>query len=198
VCPCPVRLAGSASKLHSSHRLFQIHVSDSILRLKCNRATPCENCIKRGDALSCTYAQPGTRKKNSSTQGPINSPDDMQNRIDRLESLVLSLMTNGSQSAGVAAAAAALSVNDSIGTSQELDQDEDTADAQEDSDTEQVTKSFGVMKVDNKSAYYISEAHWASIINDVSVSWYRNANIHSHKPSDSGSSTIFCNTQKEI
>ena len=33
----------------------------------------------------------------------------MQNRIDRLESLVLSLMTNGAQSAGPAAANAALS-----------------------------------------------------------------------------------------
>jgi hypothetical protein len=49
----------------------------------------------------------GTRKKNQS-QG-ATSPDDMQNRIDRLEGLVLPLMTNGAQSAGPAAAAAAIS-----------------------------------------------------------------------------------------
>jgi hypothetical protein len=93
----------------------------------------------------------------------------MQNRIDRLENLVLSLMTNGSQAAGPAAATAALSGNDSIGSAQnyqdlELDDDVDV----EESDTEAVTKSFGIMKVDNNKSMYISEAHWASVLNDVS------------------------------
>lgn len=96
----------------------------------------------------------------------------MQNRIDRLESLVLSLMTNGAQSAGPAAAMAAISGNnDSIisgRNSQDHDQDEDGADGQEESETEQVTKSFGVMKVDNNKSFYISDAHWAAVLNDVS------------------------------
>ncbi|GMG08737.1 unnamed protein product [Aspergillus oryzae] len=94
----------------------------------------------------------------------------MQNRIDRLESLVLSLMTNGSQAAGPAAAMAALSGNSSsIGSTQhttDLDLDEDTSGGPEESDTEQVTKSFGIMKVDNNKSYYFSEAHWASVLND--------------------------------
>ncbi|KAL1965826.1 hypothetical protein VTN77DRAFT_5147 [Rasamsonia byssochlamydoides] len=139
-------------------------------KLKCNRANPCENCVKRGDAPSCTYAQPGTRKKNSLNQNTSTSPDDMQNRIDRLESLVLSLMTNGAQSAGPAAAMAAISGNDSIGSgrnSHDQDQDEDPADGQEESETEQVTKSFGVMKVDNNKSFYISDAHWAAVLNDI-------------------------------
>lgn len=91
----------------------------------------------------------------------------MQNRIDRLENLVLSLMTNGSQSAGPSAAMAAVSGNSSassIQNSNELD----LVDGPEDSDTEQVTKSFGILKVDNNKSYYISEAHWASVLNDVS------------------------------
>lgn len=143
-----------------------------LLRLKCNRANPCENCVKRGDAPSCTYAQPGTRKKNTLNQNTSNSPDDMQNRIDRLESLVLSLMTNGAQSAGPAAAMAAISGNnDSVVSgrnSQDRDQDDDGADGQDESETEQVTKSFGVMKVDNNKSFYISDAHWAAVLNDVS------------------------------
>lgn len=96
----------------------------------------------------------------------------MQNRIDRLEGLVLSLMTNGNQSAGPAAALAAISGESSVGStglSNELDIDEYTPDGAEESDTEQVTKSFGVMKVDNNKSYYISEAHWASVLNDVSA-----------------------------
>ncbi|KAL1855633.1 hypothetical protein Plec18170_004359 [Paecilomyces lecythidis] len=140
-------------------------------KLKCNRSHPCENCIKRGDAASCTYAQPGVRKKTTLNQNAVATPDDMQNRIDRLEGLVLSLMTNGSQSAGPTAAAAALSghgsidsgrtSNDTSGDGHEMD------DGQDESDTEQVTKSFGIMKVDNNKSYYISDAHWASVLNDI-------------------------------
>lgn len=95
----------------------------------------------------------------------------MQNRIDRLESLVLSLMTNGSQSDGPAAAMAAISgtssSSDSAQHALDLDLDED-APIHDESDTEQVTKSFGIMKVDNNKSYYISDAHWASVISDVS------------------------------
>lgn len=92
----------------------------------------------------------------------------MQNRIDRLEGLVLSLMTNGNQSAGPAAALAAISgesTNGSTGLSNEIELDDDEG---PESDTDQVTKSFGIMKVDNNKSYYISEAHWASVLNDIS------------------------------
>lgn len=95
----------------------------------------------------------------------------MQNRIDRLESLVLSLMTNGAQSAGPAAAAAAISaagITASGKSSNGLNGDENGTDGQEESETEQVTKSFGIMKVDNNKSYYISEAHWSAVLNDVS------------------------------
>ncbi|RHZ57794.1 uncharacterized protein CDV56_105572 [Aspergillus thermomutatus] len=140
-------------------------------KLKCNRAHPCENCVKRGDASSCTYAQANARRKNATQNSASSSPDDMQNRIDRLESLVLSLMTNGSQSAGPAAAMAAISgTSSSVGSlnhGHEIDVDEETSNAPEESDTEQVTKSFGIMKVDNNKSYYISDAHWASVLNDI-------------------------------
>ena len=71
-------------------------------KLKCDRTTPCQNCVKRADTNSCVYATPVGRKRatQAQSQTAFNSPDDMQNRIDRLEGLVLSLMTNGGQSAG--------------------------------------------------------------------------------------------------
>ncbi|OQD69169.1 hypothetical protein PENPOL_c002G08550 [Penicillium polonicum] len=136
-------------------------------KLKCNRTNPCENCVKRGDAASCNYAQPNSRKKNS-TQQVSNTPDDMQNRIDRLEGLVLSLMTNGSQSAGPAAAMAVLSGESSAGSARDIDVEEEGMEGAEESDTDQVTKSFGIMKMDNNKSYYISDAHWASVLNDIS------------------------------
>jgi hypothetical protein len=45
----------------------------------------------------------------------------MQNRIDRLEGLVLSLMTNGAQSAGPAAAQAAIAQSMSSASSEQYD-----------------------------------------------------------------------------
>ncbi|OJJ88757.1 Zn(II)2Cys6 transcription factor [Aspergillus glaucus CBS 516.65] len=141
-------------------------------KLKCNRSNPCENCVKRGDASSCSYAQPNVRKKSTPQQPALATPDDMQNRIDRLEGLVLSLMTNGSPSAGPAAAMAALSGSDSsahYSNSVSVSANEEDGPAGlEESDTEQVTKSFGIMKVDNNKSYYISDAHWASVLNDIS------------------------------
>ena len=106
----------------------------------------------------------------------------MQNRIDRLEGLVLSLMTNGEGSAGPQAAQAVMSAGGSMSSgslgqnldadleeSQMLDGGQEGGEGDE-SDTEKVTKSFGVMKVDaeNKKTFYIGEAHWAALLNDIS------------------------------
>jgi hypothetical protein len=148
-------------------------------RLKCNRAHPCDNCTKRGDVESCTYATPGVRKKNQTNQGATTSPDDMQNRIDRLEGLVLSLMTNGPQAAGPAAAAAAIAGNTAAsvsGSSQDPAIDGENGDMieedgnEEDSEVDHVTKGMGVMKVDpNGKAFFASEAHWYAILGEVSI-----------------------------
>ncbi|KIW97665.1 uncharacterized protein Z519_01249 [Cladophialophora bantiana CBS 173.52] len=150
-------------------------------KLKCNRQSPCDNCTKRGDTASCTYAAPAARKKGSQTQNAANAtPDDMQNRIDRLEGLVLSLMTNGSQAVGPTAAAQALSAGSStmesgsLGPNLDNELDEsammDDADGQEpESETDGVTKSFGILKVDaeKQKTFYVGEAHWAALLNEI-------------------------------
>ncbi|KAH8593273.1 fungal-specific transcription factor domain-containing protein [Bisporella sp. PMI_857] len=145
-------------------------------KLKCNRSNPCENCIRRGDASSCSYAAPGTRKKNQS-QG-ATTPDDMQNRIDRLEGLVLSLMTNGAQSAGPAAAAAAISRSQSNSTGSlsfplDAERGDDNMireeEEDEESDVEGVTNSLGVLKVDpdRGKAMYFGDSHWHMVLADI-------------------------------
>ena len=132
--------------------------------------------MRRGDAASCSFAAPGTRKKNL-TPGN-SSPDDMQNRIDRLEGLVLSLMTNGPQSAGPTAAAAAVSrsQSDSVGSmAPDMGEEEDDdmikeEDEDEDSDVDNVANSLGVLKVDpdkGKSQYF-GDSHWHLVLKDVS------------------------------
>ncbi len=106
----------------------------------------------------------------------------MQNRIDRLEGLVLSLMTTGSGAVGPAAAAQALSAGvSSIGSGSlgpnldnDLDDsgmmDDDDVDGQEaESETDGVTKSFGILKVDaeRQKTFYVGEAHWAALLNEI-------------------------------
>ena len=128
--------------------------------------------------MSCSYAAPGSRKKQSSSSQSSNSPTDMQNRIDRLEGLVLSLMTNGAQSSGPAAASRALSMSASTG-SMEYPQDIEISGMngasglvkpegeEAESETDQVASSLGVLKVDNNKSLYFGEVHWASILSDV-------------------------------
>lgn len=82
-------------------------------------------------------------------------------------------MTNGAQSAGPAAAQAAIANSMSNGSvdhafdltnGPESIQEEE---AGEESEVEQVAKSIGVMKVDNNRAVFASEAHWYAILGEV-------------------------------
>lgn len=155
-------------------QVFEASFMTNGFRLKCNRGHPCDNCSKRGDLDSCTYAAPGARKRNLASHGSSSSPDDMQNRIDRLEGLVLSLMTNGAQSAGPTAAAALLAGSEK-GSSADVPFDVDDGEMikeeqeGEDSEVEGVAKSIGIMKVtDGNRALYASESHWYAILGEVS------------------------------
>ncbi|KAK0897242.1 hypothetical protein LTR91_004306 [Friedmanniomyces endolithicus] len=147
-------------------------------KLKCNRGHPCDNCTKRGDIGACNYAMPGSRRKGAAN-GANGTPDDMQNRIDRLEGLVLSLMANGQPGAAAAAQAAiSSSRSNSLSTGSELrldpegndmiEEEPDLTREGEDSDVEQVSKQIGIMKVDNGRTVFASEAHWYAILGEIS------------------------------
>lgn len=141
------------------------------------------------DTLSCSYATPANRKKNQ-TQGP-NTPDDMQNRIDRLEGLVLSLMHGGANiSPADAAAAAAAAVAGSTNSSKSgpgavnsdtpdsfsarMDEDgnpgDDAGDDDDDDSDDGLANSLGVLKVDTDrgKSMYIGQEHWHTILADIS------------------------------
>lgn len=113
----------------------------------------------------------------------------MQNRIDRLEGLVLSLMTNGAQSAGPAAAAAAISrsQSDSAGSSMphDLNQEDDSMIKEEDEDDSEVdgvTNSLGTLKVDTDKgkSLYIGDSHWHMVLADVRFQFYPPNYPHHH------------------
>jgi len=106
------------------------------------------------------------------------TPDDMQNRIDRLEGLVLTLMQNGDPAAAAAAAAAGADRTMSMSSnSQEFTPSStgggeevlDGAPEEVESETDGVTNSLGVLHVQggNKSMY-LGNTHWAAVLDDVS------------------------------
>lgn len=100
----------------------------------------------------------------------------MQNRIDRLEGLVLSLMTNGTQAPGPVAALDTLNTmqgeRDSsgfkLGGSEPMEESSRDDDGEGESETDQVASSFGILHVANNKSTYIGDSHWATILSDVS------------------------------
>ena len=116
----------------------------------------------------------------------MGTPDDMQNRIDRLEGLVLSLMTAGGSAGPGGSAAAAHAAIDASRRSQGfaagddmgldmggadiiVEEGEDGEGEAEESDVEQVSKGIGIMKVDQAGrAMYASDAHWYAILGELS------------------------------
>ncbi|KAJ9137389.1 Fungal specific transcription factor domain-containing protein [Coniochaeta hoffmannii] len=108
----------------------------------------------------------------------------MQNRIDRLEGLVLSLMHGGANIDPSSAAAAAAEANaraaatttsatDSGSSAARRDQDDDGAmrdEGDEDSDIEDgLATSLGILKVDTDrgKSMYIGQEHWHTILADI-------------------------------
>ena len=54
---------------------------------------------------------------------------------------------------------------------QDVEIDDDGGDgppAGDESETDQVVQSLGVMRVDNNKSMYFSDAHWAAVLSDVS------------------------------
>ncbi|KAF4122566.1 Fungal trans, partial [Geosmithia morbida] len=165
-------------------------------KLKCDRSHPCSNCTRRegADTSSCSYATPVNRKKGRS-QGEL-SPDDMQNRIDRLEGLVLSLMHNGGNvdadtAAAVTAATATRSNSNSNSgnnnrgrqpTSRSITDSgsssiraggarDDRAVTHDDGSDDDygLISSLGTLKVDvdKGKSMYMGQEHWHSILAEI-------------------------------
>ena len=65
-------------------------------RQKCNRANPCEACIRSGDEETCSYTSNGPRDDEQILSNDSRE-DTLMARIDRLEQLLMSVMANGTQ-----------------------------------------------------------------------------------------------------
>ncbi|CAI4216737.1 unnamed protein product [Parascedosporium putredinis] len=156
--PTPPSTTPSSGGAHSPNDQFRvvrkrnrIPVSCQMCRSKkkCDRLHPCSNCVKRDgtSTVTCHYAATAPRKK-ASAPTPAG-PGDMQNRIDRLENLVLSLMHGG---ANIEVPLRAPNLGD------------DGSDVDDG-----LASSLGVLKVDSEmgKSMYLGHEHWHSLLADI-------------------------------
>jgi hypothetical protein len=137
-------------------------------RLKCNREKPCQNCIVRGDAVAaaCSYAS-AANPKISSSKGVKPTPIDMRSRIDRLETLVRSLISqegkpnglDGSASKGFAENDPALAGR--LGRRNQFLSESVDSDDTERGDETYIPAGGQKMSIDTRST------HWDAILHDV-------------------------------
>lgn len=117
-------------------------------RLKCDRNQPCSSCSNRGLSNSCTYvplATNGARKMDQVKRSP-QSGSSVQDRINQLEALVLTLMHSTHQKPPQSASGASKNAN-------ELDAE--------------LSDSFGRISLENDETRYVSGDHWISILEGV-------------------------------
>ena len=138
--------------------------SDSRHR-KCDRKRPCDNCVRRegADTNSCFYGTPGTRGDDEI--GRHANVNEMQIRIDRLESLVLRLVQGGTN-VGTSSTAdhppqpTDLNSGDRVALrSAEIDDDIDSS----------LACSVGVLNLDpgGGKSMYVGQEHWDTILSDI-------------------------------
>ncbi|KAL2071563.1 hypothetical protein VTL71DRAFT_12798 [Oculimacula yallundae] len=93
VAPRPGRL--------TRRRLPLSCVACRVRKLKCNREKPCQNCVARGEsnAASCAYAEKSD-KKIAGQSNPRSDSEEMRKRLNRLETSILSMMSNDTEKDG--------------------------------------------------------------------------------------------------
>src|ERR1700722_10607451 len=114
-------------------------------KLKCDRKTPCDSCVKRGRDDLCTYPAPPAKKPRDASH--------TRQRIAQLESLVLSLMEQRGADRPDGSQAPSTSPPNTI--------HQDHAD---------VTAPVGQLKISSgQTTSYAGATHWESIL--ASVRW---------------------------
>ncbi|RFU27134.1 hypothetical protein B7463_g9207, partial [Scytalidium lignicola] len=153
-----------------------------IRKLKCSRTQPCDSCLRTGDSATCYFeTSPGSRE-DKDTLDPATK-HALTARIDKLEAMLLSVMSNEKMSV----MAMPKSSNQAGGDLTSVLQSSSTKD---EGRLHQMVSAFGAMKVDQSTnkTIYIDGSHWVSIMTEIDElrkhlldnheDWERNALKH--------------------
>jgi hypothetical protein len=95
--------------------------------------------------------------------------DELLNRIDRLEQLVFSAMSNQPQPAQPAVEISHFNANLSGSDTTRQEGANEAHRTRSDPEIDELSTAFGVMKVDPGKTVYLGGAHWVSIMSEVSL-----------------------------
>lgn len=153
-------------------------------RLKCDRNQPCENCVKRDIASTCTFIHAGIiRDKATHIQkhSSATTPRDVHGRIRHLEDLVISLMqSNGANgNSTITSAETQPPSASSYVSGSSFPKNQSTSSAiLDDSNVLDTSESFGRISIEDEQLNYVGGSHWAAILDSVCeqplplLSWY--------------------------
>lgn len=167
----------TASQHHARQKRARTQLSCTPCRtgkLKCDRASPCEPCLKRGRESQCKYPPAPAKSK----------PANVKGRIRQLESLVLDLMNQ--QKPAPASSETNTSPTDRTGSTSSSSgmqgpfteptppSDHDIGlqygDGSQNAESPEsgIEKPFGHMSISKKEISYHSSSHWQSILSSIS------------------------------
>lgn len=138
-------------------------------KLRCDRHSPCDQCLKRNRETSCQYLPPPPKKKQNR-----NTKD----RIAHLEGLVVQLMNrdggSGNESSPQSHTEHGSSSSDeqmsySIPSSTLQDSVKETHSSPSDVGNETSAAEFGQLSLSNGNARYKGAAHWEAILEGVRI-----------------------------
>ncbi|KAH8683132.1 hypothetical protein BGZ60DRAFT_212877 [Tricladium varicosporioides] len=124
-------------------------------KLKCDRNQPCRSCAGRGLGHSCTYVH-GRLEGQRALQRPSNN---IQNKINQLEGLVVSLMgTLNSRQTD----------SPKIASEQIISPDYPILGPKDDQPpAEALAETFGRITLENAEAKYVDSTHWSAILDGI-------------------------------
>ncbi|KAI9039032.1 putative C6 transcription factor [Aspergillus affinis] len=135
-------------------------------KLKCCRTHPCTNCKKRGEPHACTFIGRGPRGRALSGH---TSPTQVQDRLQHLENLILSLTQKKKQENNHSSEDAELLVDQENGSSQDGNQAMlETPVSHESLETKNSPSgASSKLLVKDTGTSYIDGAHWSAILEEI-------------------------------
>ncbi|PQE18909.1 C6 transcription factor protein [Rutstroemia sp. NJR-2017a BVV2] len=154
----------------ASRQRFKPQLSCTFCRtrkLKCDRASPCTNCMKRDISSSCTYLHTSPRQRPAHVQRDHGRAKDVQERIRHLEELVITLM-NRDQPKNAPTQPPQHTPPPPLSSNTVLDADA-ICEPREDDPISETIDRMGRVSLDDKheQQFYIGGGHWAAILENI-------------------------------
>lgn len=155
------------SKVRVNSDIVVFKTANLELRLRCDRAFPCNNCVKRKQSSACRYVgPPGPHSRTSQARA---EPGNLQERLEHLENLVYSFVKNQVPESQTPVESAAKTSR----TARARDGKSDLSDREHAEEEHTSVDSQGRILVDSIGTRYIDAAHWKAILEDVSLLFFR-------------------------